>query len=83
MGRLEEKASMVSQSSQPNSQRELTSTAVFQYNFSVPNDSENKTYLVMWDYSTGLVRITPFFKACKHSKVSTAYCVLSIVDELY
>ena len=23
----------------------------------------------MWDYQNGLVRITPFFKACKHSKV--------------
>lgn len=26
----------------------------------------------MWDYNCGLVRITPFFKACKYSKVSAA-----------
>jgi len=24
----------------------------------------------MWDYNIGLVRITPFFKCCKYSKVS-------------
>ena len=23
----------------------------------------------MWDYNIGLVRITPFFKSCKYSKV--------------
>ena len=24
----------------------------------------------MWDYNIGLVRITPFFKCCKYSKVN-------------
>ena len=24
----------------------------------------------MWDYNVGLVRMTPFFKCCKYSKVS-------------
>lgn len=23
----------------------------------------------MWDYNVGLVRMTPFFKCCKYSKV--------------
>ena len=23
----------------------------------------------MWDYNVGLVRVTPFFKCCKYSKV--------------
>ena len=40
---------------------------VFQYTFQVPNDE--KEYTVMWDYNVGLVRITPFFKCCKYSKV--------------
>lgn len=43
---------------------------VFQYNFQVPGDPDNRTYVVMWDYQIGLVRITPFFKACKYSKVT-------------
>lgn len=44
--------------------------AVFQYEFKVPGDDnkENK-YIVMWDYNVGLVRMTPFFKCCKYSKV--------------
>jgi len=41
--------------------------AVFQYTFKVPGD--DKDYIVMWDYNIGLVRITPFFKCCKYSKV--------------
>ena len=40
---------------------------VFQYTFRVPGD--DKDYIVMWDYNIGLVRITPFFKCCKYSKV--------------
>jgi hypothetical protein len=28
----------------------------------------------MWDYQIGLVRITPFFKACKLSKVCPTTC---------
>ena len=43
------------------------SNAVFQYTFKVPDDET--TYKVMWDYTVGLVRITPFFKCCKYSKV--------------
>jgi hypothetical protein len=40
---------------------------VFQYTFSLPNEP-NKSYTVMWDYQIGLVRITPFFKACNYPK---------------
>lgn len=43
--------------------------AVFQYIFKVPGD--DKDYTVMWDYNIGLVRITPFFKCCKYSKVGS------------
>lgn len=43
---------------------------MFQYTFRVLNDPENKEHVVMWDYQVGLVRITPFFKALKYSKVS-------------
>lgn len=43
---------------------------MFQYTFVVPDDPTKKEHTVMWDYNTGLVRITPFFKACKYSKVS-------------
>jgi hypothetical protein len=42
-------------------------TEVFQYEFKLIG--EEKTYTVMWDYNIGLVRITPFFKCCKYSKV--------------
>lgn len=41
--------------------------AVFQYTFKMPGDG--REYTVMWDYNIGLVRITPFFKCCKYSKV--------------
>jgi len=34
----------------------------------MPEEPE-KQYHVMWDYQVGLVRITPFFKALKYSKV--------------
>ncbi|KAI5199898.1 hypothetical protein E4T39_05998 [Aureobasidium subglaciale] len=40
---------------------------LFQYTFSLPNEP-NKSYTVMWDYQIGLVRITPFFKACNYPK---------------
>jgi hypothetical protein len=43
---------------------------VFQYTFKKPGD--DKVYLVLWDYEVGLVRITPFFKCCKYSKVCAA-----------
>ena len=41
---------------------------VFQYTFKAPG--EDREYAVLWDYNVGLVRITPFFKCCKYSKVS-------------
>jgi hypothetical protein len=47
--------------------------AVFQYTFKVPGD--DKDYIVMWDYNVGLVRITPFFKCCKYSKVRNSIFV--------
>lgn len=40
---------------------------MFQYIFKVPGDDNE--YTVMWDYNVGLVRMTPFFKCCKYSKV--------------
>lgn len=43
---------------------------VFQYEFKVPWDGNNKTYSVFWDYQVGLVKITPFFKCLGHGKVS-------------
>jgi len=44
---------------------------VFQYTFKVPG--EEKEYAVVWDYNVGLVRMTPFFKSCKYTKVSNAF----------
>lgn len=44
---------------------------MFQYSFKAPGDDSE--YTVMWDYNVGLVRMTPFFKCCKYSKVC-AYC---------
>lgn len=55
----------------------LTNTTVFQYEYKVPGDE--KIYTVMWDYNVGLVRITPFFKCCKYSKVSSTYGFLLLV----
>ena len=49
--------------------------AVYQYTFILPDDPKQKKYAVLWDYNNGLVRITPFFKACGHTKVCT--CRLS------
>lgn len=48
--------------------------AVFQYTFKVPGDDNE--YTVMWDYNVGLVRMTPFFKCCKYSKVSSCDTLL-------
>jgi hypothetical protein len=31
---------------------------------------EGKTYTMLWDYNTGLVRTTPLFKCCGYGKVS-------------
>ncbi|OQO10064.1 hypothetical protein B0A48_04420 [Cryoendolithus antarcticus] len=44
---------------------------VFQYTFSVPDDPDRRTHVVMWDYQIGLVRITPFFKSCKNFTKTT------------
>ncbi|KAK4503434.1 hypothetical protein PRZ48_004349 [Zasmidium cellare] len=47
---------------------------VFRYSFVVvlqdakTKEWKEKTFSVMWDYQVGLVRITPFFKACKYTK---------------
>ena len=40
---------------------------MFQYTFKLPNSE--KKYNMMWDYNIGLVRITPFFKCYKYTKV--------------
>lgn len=34
----------------------------------------------MWDYNVGLVRVTPFFKCCKYSKVRNLERNLNITD---
>ncbi|KAL8681045.1 MAG: hypothetical protein Q9186_002818 [Xanthomendoza sp. 1 TL-2023] len=44
--------------------------AVFQYTFQMPHHEKRQT--VMWDYNTGLVRITPFFKALEFPKTTPA-----------
>lgn len=43
---------------------------MFQYTYKRPGDE--KEYVVVWDYNVGLVRMTPFFKSCKFTKVSRA-----------
>jgi hypothetical protein len=43
---------------------------VFQYTYKRPG--EEKEYVVVWDYNVGLVRMTPFFKSCKYTKVRVA-----------
>lgn len=48
--------------------------AVFQYIYKRPG--EDKEYVVVWDYNVGLVRMTPFFKSCKLSKV---WCQVSLL----
>lgn len=45
--------------------------AVFQYTFKMPG--EDREYTIMWDYNVGLVRITPFFKCYKWSKVCYSF----------
>ncbi|KAG8528187.1 uncharacterized protein KY384_007104 [Bacidia gigantensis] len=46
---------------------------VYQYRFRVPGELQDKEpHVVMWDYTTGWVRITPFFKSLKHSKTMPA-----------
>lgn len=46
---------------------------MFQYTYKLPG--EEKEYTVVWDYNIGLVRMTPFFKSCKYSKVSSPFCI--------
>ncbi|KAL2266990.1 hypothetical protein VTJ83DRAFT_4267 [Remersonia thermophila] len=43
---------------------------VFHYDFKLPGDEV--AYTVMWDYSVGLVRMTPFFKCCGYPKTMPA-----------
>ncbi|KAK0714855.1 hypothetical protein B0H67DRAFT_644675 [Lasiosphaeris hirsuta] len=43
---------------------------VFHYDFRLPDDET--VYTVMWDYTVGLVRMTPFFKCCRYSKTTPA-----------
>jgi hypothetical protein len=49
------------------SQAETDRSIVFQYTYKRPG--EEKEYVVVWDYNVGLVRMTPFFKSCKYTKV--------------
>jgi hypothetical protein len=53
---------------------------VFQYTFKVPGD--DREYAVLWDYNVGLVRITPFFKCCKYSKVRFYFPNISVDQRL-
>lgn len=50
--------------------------AVFQYEFRLPGE-EQVVYTVLWDYNIGLVRMTPFFKCCRYSKVSSVWASFS------
>ncbi|KAF1977574.1 DNA-binding domain of Mlu1-box binding protein MBP1, partial [Bimuria novae-zelandiae CBS 107.79] len=43
---------------------------LFQYTYRVGTD--DKEYVVLWDYNVGLVRMTPFFKSLKYSKTIPA-----------
>jgi hypothetical protein len=54
--------------------RSANSPTVFQYKFFLPGDPDSKGYTVMWDYNIGLMRMTPFFKACKYQKVRPPDC---------
>jgi hypothetical protein len=45
-------------------------STVLQYTFKIPGDE--KVHVVVWDYNTGLVRMTPFFKALKYTKTVPA-----------
>jgi hypothetical protein len=53
---------------QEESRARANRSTVFQYTYKRPG--EEKEYVVVWDYNVGLVRMTPFFKSCKYSKVS-------------
>lgn len=44
---------------------------VFQYTYKRPG--EEKEYVVVWDYNVGLVRMTPFFKSLKFTKVGAHF----------
>jgi hypothetical protein len=44
---------------------------VFHYTYKRPG--EEKEYVVVWDYNVGLVRMTPFFKSCKYTKVGASF----------
>ena len=44
---------------------------MFQYEFRLPGDDH--IYTVLWDYNIGLVRMTPFFKCCRYSKVGSLF----------
>jgi hypothetical protein len=56
-----------SKSCLPCSKNDTDMETVFQYTYKRPG--EEKEYVVVWDYNVGLVRMTPFFKSCKYSKV--------------
>ncbi|KAK4197285.1 hypothetical protein QBC40DRAFT_342096 [Triangularia verruculosa] len=48
---------------------------VFEYSFKLPRDSRLRSehsYIVMWDYNIGLVRMTPFFKCLEYGKTTPA-----------
>ncbi|KAK4160765.1 hypothetical protein QBC43DRAFT_110818 [Cladorrhinum sp. PSN259] len=45
---------------------------VIHYEFKLPKMNDKTVYTVMWDYSVGLVRMTPFFKCLEYSKTTPA-----------
>ncbi|KAF1911153.1 hypothetical protein BDU57DRAFT_533706 [Ampelomyces quisqualis] len=47
---------------------------MFQYTYRRPGDE--KEYVVVWDYNVGLVRMTPFFKSLKFTKVGAHCCTV-------
>jgi hypothetical protein len=52
---------------------------VYQYTFKVP--ATQQEFVVMWDYSIGLVRITPFFKCLQYAKVSVPQTSTGVAHE--
>lgn len=65
--RLEGKALKVPRLTAQSHRAVLIPPTVFQYTFKASGDE--REYTVLWDYNIGLVRVTPFFKCCKYSKV--------------
>lgn len=50
------------------------------FNYSYGNAQQTRRHTVLWDYTKGLVRTTPFFKSCGYSKVGKLFAEKDIVS---